>query len=185
LLNILAREFVDSGFDQKHLIRAICNSQAYQRTSRPVAANEADTELFSHMAVKVLRPETFYDSLMLFLLPAGGKSSENRDQFTQFFTPQDDDPSPTEYSQGIPQLLKLLNARQFNSGAPVVDRLATSRAPAEKAIEELYLTVLSRRPTAKEVELMSAYLAKQRDAKTGYGGVLWILVNSSEFALNH
>ena len=34
LMKLLADEFAASGFDIKHLVRCICNSQAYQRTSR-------------------------------------------------------------------------------------------------------------------------------------------------------
>src|SRR5207249_7482346 len=63
LLDSLAAEFAASGFDTKHLVRSICNSQAYQRTSRPASGNEKDTELFSHMAVKPVAPEALYDSL--------------------------------------------------------------------------------------------------------------------------
>src|SRR5581483_5086807 len=52
VLDRLAAEFADSGFDVKHLVRCVCNSRAYHRTSRPAAGNEADAELFSRMAVK-------------------------------------------------------------------------------------------------------------------------------------
>src|SRR5262249_43669134 len=37
LLDALAAEFTASGFDIKHLIRCICNSNAYQRTSRSLS----------------------------------------------------------------------------------------------------------------------------------------------------
>src|SRR5262249_34063385 len=57
LLELLAAEFVASGFDVKHLVRCICNSQAYQRTSRSAAGNEADAVLFSGMAGKRIGPE--------------------------------------------------------------------------------------------------------------------------------
>lgn len=67
LLHELAGEFRASGHDLKHLLRSICNSQAYQRTSRPLPDNAADRVLFSHMAIKALGPEAFYDSLSLVL----------------------------------------------------------------------------------------------------------------------
>ena len=72
-----------------------------------------------------------------------------------------------------------------NRGASVVDKLCSSQASHPEAIATLYLTVLSRRPTAEEVELMSGYLSRRKDDREGYRGVLWILLNSSEFALNH
>ena len=40
LLDALAEEFVASNFDVKHLIRCICLSEAYQRTSRVAPGNE-------------------------------------------------------------------------------------------------------------------------------------------------
>jgi hypothetical protein len=70
LLAELSERFVASGFDLRDLCRTICNSSAYQRTSMPVAGNERDVTLYSHMAVKVLTPEQLYDSLVL-ILPAG------------------------------------------------------------------------------------------------------------------
>ena len=39
--------------------------------------------------------------------------------------------------------------------------------------------------TAAEVELMSGYLSRRPDPEQGYAGVLWILLNSGEFVLNH
>ena len=73
---------------------------------------------------------------------------------------------------------------ELNRTAPVVDRLSSSRAGRTEAITTLYLTALSRRPTADEVALMEGYLSRRRSEREGYRGVLWILLNSSEFALN-
>ena len=70
-------------------------------------------------------------------------------------------------------------------GGAVVDKLVSSKANHTEAIETLYLTVLSRRPTAEEVKLMSDYLSRRKDDREGFRGVLWMLLNSSEFALNH
>src|SRR5262249_31226638 len=56
LLKLLTDEFRASGHDVKHLVRCICNSQAYQRRSRALPDNENDRELFSHMAVKPFTP---------------------------------------------------------------------------------------------------------------------------------
>ena len=56
LLDLLESEFKASGFQQKHLIRAICNSATYRATSRPLKENAQDRELFSHMQMKLLSP---------------------------------------------------------------------------------------------------------------------------------
>src|SRR5262249_2481610 len=43
LFDALTQQFIRSGFDVKYLVRAICNSQAYQRSSTP-AGKPAEVE---------------------------------------------------------------------------------------------------------------------------------------------
>jgi hypothetical protein len=142
------------------------------------------------MAVKVLTPEVLYDALGIIGKGSGntgkgsGEKQESREQFLRSFR-VDEDASPTEYVQGIPEMLRLMNTSSPNRGAAVVDKLYTSKASHTEAVTTLYLTVLSRRPTPEEVELMEGYLSRRKDDREGYRGVLWILLNSSEFALNH
>ena len=75
--------------------------------------------------------------------------------------------------------------RSLNRGARSSTGWSAPRRATPEAITTLYLTVLSRRPTAEEVKLMASYLSRRKDDREGYRGVLWILLNSSEFALNH
>jgi hypothetical protein len=191
LLNTLAKEFSDSGYDLKHLIRCITLSKAYQRTSQPLPKN--DPALFSHMAVKVMNAEVLYDSLCIALgedrLQMGGppirdKTITERDRFVEFFSTRGQDDEATEFSFGVPQFLRLMNSAQFNKGGAIVGRLANEGTPPEKVIEGLFLATLSRRPTDAELKRMSAYVARQADARAAYNGVLWILVNSAEFVCN-
>ena len=42
------------GYDLKYLIKAICLSETYQRTSKPVAANKDDKKLLTRLAVNVI-----------------------------------------------------------------------------------------------------------------------------------
>lgn len=195
LLKLLADEFRASNHDIKHLVRCLCNSQAYQRTSKFLPENGKDAELFSHMSVKGMSPEMLYDSLAIVLGPekmAGapkpgtgkGPPLSSRDEFVHFFRgPGDADSS--ECNQGIPQFLRRMNTEMFNEGAPLIDRLVKARATPVQVVETLYLATLSRRPTEEETKLMSAYLAKRERPEQGHAGVLWILLNSGEFVLNH
>jgi hypothetical protein len=200
LFKVLAQEFAESGFDLKHLIRCICNSQAYQRTSVPLKENENDTGLFSHMAVKVMSPEVLYDSLCLALGESslGGSSGGGgrfgggnrggggsaRDRFVQFFTTKDEGDEATDFGFGIPQFLRLMNSSQFNKGGPVIDRLVKENDQPEKVIEGLFLATLSRRPSEAELARLKAYVSRKEDVRAGYNGVLWILLNSAEFVCN-
>ena len=52
-------------------------------------------------------------------------------------------------------------------------------------LEGRQLAALSRRPTPAEAQSVSRYLQRRNDPRAGYRGVLWTLLNSSEFAINH
>ncbi|HEX5268934.1 MAG TPA: DUF1553 domain-containing protein, partial [Gemmataceae bacterium] len=205
LLQELADAFAASGFDLKFLVKAICLSETYNRTSRPVAGNETDVMLFSHVAVKPLTPEQLYDSLEVVLGSArearggrggkgqGGKPQQGakkglgagpREQFIAFFA-TDDNALATEYHAGIPQALRLMNAPQMNNAAAFAAAHTRGAAPPE-AVEHLYVATLSRRPTAAETARLTAYVEKHKsEPRQAYGDVVWALLNSSEFALNH
>jgi hypothetical protein len=200
LFQNLAEQYTASGFDVKHLIRAICNSQTYQRTSRPVPGNAEDQELLSHMPIKVLTPVQLYDSLTVVLLGtipdrSGGRfASRNRSgavdpqrgEFVRFLETEDED-VPTSYRRGIPHLLRLLNATpHFRTSA---DRLVAQQAQpglsSARVVEKLYLTVLARRPGPEELQRMVAHVNKHDgDPQRAYSDILWVLLSSSEFTLN-
>jgi len=183
LLDLLTKEFKTAGFNQKQLIRAICNSQAYQRTSRPLPQNKEDSDLGSHLALKVLTGDQMIDSLCVAVgrVPAAGK---NRDQQTAIFATKEADGDPTDFSFGIPQYLYQMNAGFANGSPPVVGKL-TAGKNKEMAVTALYLAALSRPPRPNELKRMLAYLGEAPDANTGYRDVFWVLLNSAEFLLNH
>jgi len=194
LLQGMSQQFVANGFDLKFLIRAICNTQAYQRSSKPVAANkEEDPSLLGHMNIKVLTPEQLYDSLSLVLggsndKAGGGKAAggrqvlSTRGAFVAFFS-LDENAKQTEYGHGIPQALRLMNAPQMNSPARLAD-LIKGATTQTQVYEKLYLATLSRRPTQEEVARNDAYVQKIGDTKQANADILWALINCSEFTLN-
>jgi len=205
LLVDLADQFTSSGFDLKQLYRTLCNSETYQRTSKPVAGNEdADPSLFARVAVRVMTPEQEFDSLLKVVAPAqdprtfkpagfakmklpnAGKKQNfsPRSQFVVFFEAEDAT-DPTEYQDGIPQALRLMNGPGLNNAA-ILNGLLRSDKSQEQIIDQLYMATLSRRPTAGERERMSAYVAKHKnEPREGYADVLWVLMNCSEFVMNH
>jgi hypothetical protein len=200
LLDSLAREFAASGFDLKGLIRGICNSQAYQRTSKPRGSNvDASPAVFSHAAIKVMTPEQLFDSLVQVLgapgqgpqarRPQGQQALRNpnanpRSAFVAFFQ-VDDTAEATEYQAGIPQALRLMNSPQLNNPNALNRYVKPGKSPVQ-VIEDLYLATLSRRPNARELERMTGYVRKHSDEpRKAYADVLWVLLNTSEFTLNH
>src|SRR5262249_18348741 len=130
----------------------------------------------------VLTLEAFFDSVEVVMKGAGGGKQESREQFVRAAQAQE---NATEYTQGIPHLLRLMNGPMLNRGTTPADYLFKTRVGHAEAITRLYLTVLSRRPTEDEVKLLEGYVSRRKSDLEGYRGVLWILLNSSEFALNH
>jgi len=190
LLAKLSKEFAD-GFDLKLLIRTICNSESYQRSSKTAKGNEEDEQLCSHQNIKPLTPEALYDSLTQVIgkkpqPPKGSAPAKNgplsRPGFVNFFRGDDDNPDMIDYQAGIPQVLRLMNSELLNHGGELL-RKAVRESDTAKAVETLYLGTLSRRPTTDEVKRMSEYIAKH-DKQTGFSDILWALLNCSEFALS-
>lgn len=193
LLDLLAREFVASKFDVKFLCRAILNSRTYGRTSRPGEQADREGELFARMSIKVLTAEQLYDSLVAVLGPPGkGKGGPDmrfgaRHEFGQAFAASGD-PEPLRYDRGIPHVLRMMNSPQFagHSVMALATRTADSGRSADEIVEQLFLTILARRPTAEERKFVRSQIdTSDASAPNVYRELAWALLMSSEFSLNH
>jgi hypothetical protein len=201
LLRELTEQFAGHNFRVKFLYRVLCNSRAYQRTSKPTDANaEAGPELFARMAIKPLTPGQLFDSLVevvgfepgqqMFRGKANrppalrGPNANPRNFFIAFFNLEDGS-DPTEYQAGIPQVLRMMNGPMFNNA--IYRLLPDLRGDGPAAVvERLYLRTLGRRPTPAERDRLAAYVNQQGDQRPqAFADVFWALLNSSEFVLNH
>jgi len=200
LITLLANEFSDADFDVRHLLRCICNSATYQRSSRPPAGMaepdvDALTAAFGRMPLRHMMPDAFYDSLRLvygdkeFDLRFAGKKDpafggEGRtmkgpkEEFVLLFPCDETD--PTTPIRGVPARLALLNHQRVTGPCRPLESQVKAAKPPEEIIEWLYLSTLSRRPDARERDAAVEYLTA---VPGDYGGVLWSLVNRSEFHL--
>ena len=157
LFDALTQEFIRSGFDVKHLIRAVCNSQAYQRSST-LAGKWAEAEvLYTSMMIKPMSPEQLVDSLAQLLGDSGerqkGRENEKRQGqgpgpgsragFVDFLRPAEG-ADPNEYPAGIPQVLRLMNADWPGNTSVFVRRTVQFDQPPARNIEALMLAALSR-----------------------------------------
>ena len=199
LLNLLANEFAASGFDVKHLLRCICNSQTYQRTSR--GKSEAQQAAFGRAPIRVMTADMLLESLKLAYNDpkldlrthdkdsgnTNGESAAVGDPYMEFhrrFATNEED--TTDFTHGIPQMLTFINhprLRSISEGGKVMEDFLKKHPDLEPAqiIERLYLSTLSRRPTAEESAESVAYTAACDEPAQAYTDVLWMLVNRSEF----
>jgi hypothetical protein len=192
LLDDLSAAFVAAKFDLRAIYRAVCNTAAYQRTSRPVDGNVQDTLLLSHMRTKLLTPEQMFDSLAVVLPPTAASkryqpANDPREEFVGFFRTEGDW-DPTTYTRGIPQALRMMNSPHWGSPrlADAVREIVGGDASNSADVDRLYLHVLARRPTAEERTIVDRHLNKLvSDRDEGLTELFWSLVNGGEFSFNH
>ncbi|MAG94719.1 MAG: hypothetical protein CMJ48_13395 [Planctomycetaceae bacterium] len=130
LLEYLAAQFQQSGYDVKRLIRWIAASEAYNLTSRTIPENEdnnpsaGDSPAFASMYVKQFTAEQLYDSLIVATdAHKSGRSAEaaenqRRAWLTQFIRTfgTDDYVASTTFEGSIPRALTLMNGQVVQSG---------------------------------------------------------------------
>lgn len=201
LMKLLASEFAVSDFDIKHLFRCVCNSQTYQRSSRDVLGIDeqttaALTTAFGRVPMRVMNADMLYDSLKLAYgereldLRVGPKENTVGEsaavggpylEFLRKFGTNEEDAS--DFTHGIAQMLTMINHPRLLAGSKALDEHLknTPDISPEQTIEWLYLSTLSRRPTKEETSEAEKYISDAADTATAYNGVLWMLVNRSEF----
>ncbi len=202
LLDELASDFAQSGYDVKRLIRILAGTRAYQLTSRSTIGGDDRGELFARMAIKSLTADQLYDCLIEAMrrrevLVPGSPYAANRsfDPTRQTFLAKFRAPrqGATEYEGGVPLALTLMNGATIRQATDLSqsDLLLALDAPfftGEEQVEVLFLSALSREPSEEEREQFVSYVkAASGDPgnRQALSDVLWALLNSAEFAFNH
>lgn len=202
VLDRLASEWAAGGYDVKWLMRTILNTQTYARQAR-ASTSEAGGVPFASATPTQLRADQVVDSLEKALgLPLDGqvrkgakKGGNQAAAIRGRNTPRrllnvvfGADPSiPTDEVMGtIPQALFLMNSPQVNRALEarpqsVLGEILSENKSDTKAVEALYLRVLSRTPTDAERKTCSEYIAKVGDREEAFEDLLWALINSAEF----
>jgi hypothetical protein len=202
LLESLAREFQQSGYDVKKLCRWIMLSRAYQLTSLKSKAGDQDESLFASMQLKPMTPEQLFDSLITATSAHHGGASEDdqkrRDNWLRQFLfafANDEAEESTSFQGTIPQALMMMNGdlmKQALSAKPgsflgqlLAEAQRHSISAENYVVDSLYLAALSRHPTNKEMTQAHQYLASFPDTQCVLEDLFWALLNSNEFILNH
>lgn len=202
LLDLLAGHFASTKFDLRELFRTIALSRAYRLSSGAASADPNRSEWFAQMNVKTLSAEQVYDCMAVatmldtvatdnpaFNLARAG--NPERDQFLQQFrTPTG---RSTEYLGGIPQALTLMNGTLIDNATGLAKSglLKSLDAPFftnRQRVEVLYLAVLSRHPRPAEWQFLEAYVndtTSPDQLRENLSDILWALLNSAEFTMNH
>ena len=211
LLRELATRFVKYDFDQRALIRDICNSRTYQLASQPNATNKLDDRQFSRARLRRLRADVLLDSIIKVTewdrpfrnFPKGTKAIQFYprtpgdtsqplwfDDFLKTFGRSSRNSICSCETRGEPTLSQTLHmvvgkniSNAINAG--LVTRLLQRGDGPSELIEELFIRCLSRKPTAEELAAMLELVAEDVKEKAPYEDILWSLLNSTEFSFNH
>ncbi len=206
LLNALAEDFAEHGYELKHLIRRITSSRLYQLSSTPNEFNLADTKNFSRSLRRRLPAEVLLDAVNDVTglpdefngCPPGTRAVQTwsykiNSQFMDAFgrpNSSSDCPCERDLRTSVVQSLHMMNSKRLQEKLAHADgrvkKLAESQLAPEAIVAELYFATVSRPPTAGELRTATAaFNAKDATRQTAAEDVLWALLNSAEFVLNH
>jgi hypothetical protein len=212
LLNVLADEFVKSGYDLRKLERSILLSRTYQLSYETNDTNRFDKNNYSHAYIRPLMAEQVVDVLNSALgveekftgadlAPAGTKMVEvgssrlangNLAYVLRIFgrpprTTACDCERATE--PALPQTLFRMTdpamMAKFTDAKGRPAMLAKKKMPDEDLIDDLFLAALTRKPKPDEKSTALNHLKGAKNRGEAIVDVLWALVNTREFILNH
>lgn len=116
---------------------------------------------------------------------AGAGKNGPRNQFNTLFGV---DPStPTDDVLGtIPQALFMMNGQQVNRAiearpGTVLGQILNTTADNRQALFALYLRVLAREPTLKEIQTCGRHVEGVGNRQEAFEDILWSLINTTEF----
>lgn len=208
LLDELAKEFVVSGYDIRHIERFILASATYQLSSEATAFNRTDERNYSHALIRPVMAEVAIDAI--------NQALGTHEEFGAD-VPEDclaievapnvlADPSMHEMMKTFGRGDRASTCDCDRADAPslrqslyrmsnerLVRKLSTGRLQAlldygvsDKAIiEEFYLASLSRVPTDAEFALLRDHIAGGENRQERLIDIVWALINSREFVTNH
>ena len=195
LLDWLAVDFVNNGYNLKHTIKLILTSKAYQRPSVPLD-KDADEYIFEGPVVKRMSAEQFLDGIDQIIFAAKNESKErgtgqkraglrNLDRLMQTLGRPKRDVVVTrrESAATTAQLIELSNGKALaNLMSRGGDAWSKSGHQSELLINTLFSNALSRNPSEKEKASALEIIGKTINAN-GIGDLLWILAMHPEFQL--
>lgn len=209
LLNRLAVDFVENGYDIRHTLRQIALSRAYQRSSQPVGINALDDRFYSRQSVRPLPAEVLADAWCdVTGVPESYPDMLSGTRATQLVSPkvesrsldvldrclrngECESASANEVTANLATTLHILNGEILNAKLTAANgRLQTlwsSKTREEEILTEFYLRAIAREPSEKEL----AYWRKQfqslsasEDKRELLEDVLWSLLTSKRFTTN-
>lgn len=201
LIEALAKDFTDHGYDIKHTIRVILNSRTYQTASEVNPTNKLDDKFFSRFYPRPMIGQTLLDTL--------NQATGNSDRFGDF-------PPETKAAQltlpvgsyfldtfgrahreflaelepkmepTLVQTLHILNSPYIDNKvkfrAGTVAELLKDKSLSDAAlVKALYARTFSRPPSAKEMAAALTHLKSSPKRDEAVQDLMWALISAREF----
>lgn len=212
LLAYLEKELIENDYDLKHLYRLILNSSTYQFSSIPRSDAPEARAQFAGYPPRRLDAEVLIDAINQITGTTDLYTSPIPEPYT--YIPRDmpavalADGSVTSQflalfgrsaratgmagertNEPVPaQWLHMLNSSHIQSklaGGPKIKALLEADRAPKETLNELYLTILSRRPTDEEVEAALEYVGQSKSKREAGVDIAWALINTTEFLYRH
>jgi hypothetical protein len=198
LLDALSRDFVEHGYDLKHLFRVIVQSNTYQESGATNDTNKEDETSHSHAIPRPLDAEVLLDAIIqlvgankdLQTTRAITWTDDGGSQFLKVYgrpdrmTVPERDMKPN-LTQALDQLAGATYTSLLSKSGGSLDRLVQSGASDAQIIEELYLSALSRYPTSEEQNELQKLIHQGPSRREDLENLLWAVVNSEGFVHNY
>jgi hypothetical protein len=209
LLDELAQDFINHGYDLRQVIRVIMNSRTYQLSAAPNETNASDEASFARSYVRRLTAEQLIDSQSEALdvptdfagYPKGTRAAqlagalperrrnEGRADVEHFLASFGKPPRllPSECERSseptMGQAFQLMNGPVLNemleAKRGLLDQLTDKDIPA--TIAALYWNILGRAPTTEESSKFESHLKTHEQKRAALEDLAWSLLNSKEF----
>ncbi len=214
LLKELSDSFVKHGYDLKWLHRTILNSRTYQQSSTATKANDIDRTNYATFYYRRLPAEVLVDALnqatgttekmemqyhhwpneiKTVEIPFTPKNSFVTFMLDHFGKPKRNSAVQCDCERdgnaSVLQVLSFANHprvwAKISDPAGQVARVEKEIKDEKERVEELFLLALGRLPKESELQACQKYLKESESTAKGLQGVLWTLLNTREFVLQH
>jgi hypothetical protein len=205
LLSELAAKLTEYKFDMRKMVRDICTSMTYQRSSQVNETNASDTRNFSHAAVRRVRAEVLLDAISQITetpnkfqgLPLGARAVQIADGavstyfLSTFGRAKRESVCSCEVKMEptLSQALHLMNGdavhERIKQGR-VVSKLVTDKKTDREIVDDLFMRAFGRMPKDKEWASIQQQIAEAPESRPlVLEDVFWALLNSKEFYFTH
>jgi hypothetical protein len=204
LLEALARDFREHGYDLKHLFRTIARSRTYQLASATNETNRADRVNYSHAYPRPVEAEVLLDAIsqvtgvpeVFGKLPIGTRAinlkvpaSYSSTFLSIYGTPMRDVVPERSGQPNLSQALHMLAGTTHNQKVSKaggnLDRMLKSDRPDREIVRDFYLAALTRLPSEQELAGLEQAISARASRREAFEDFVWSLIGSREFAENH